>query len=54
MASGRRVTGAISSLVNTRDLHLACAKVLHVTFLVPVFRYGSETMLWKEISRVRV
>ena len=28
--------------------------VLHVTLLVPVLMYGSETMLWKEeISRIR-
>ena len=28
--------------------------VLHETLLVPVLTYGSETMLWKERSRIRV
>ena len=42
--SGRRVTVAIKSLVNVRDLQLECARVLHETFLVPVLMHGSETM----------
>ena len=54
VASGRRVLGAIRSLVNTRDLQLECARVLHETLLVPVLMYGSETMLWKEEERFRV
>ena len=55
IASGRRVAGAIKSLVNARDLQLECARVLHETLLVSVFMYGCETMLWKEkeISRLR-
>ena len=55
VASGRKVAGAIRSLVNAMDLHLASAKVLHETLLVPALMYGSETMLWKkkEISRMR-
>ena len=28
--------------------------VLHETLLVPVLKYGSETMLWKEKKRSRV
>ena len=40
--SGRRVAGAIRSLVNVRDLQLECARVLH------------ETMLWREKERSRV
>ena len=51
MASGRRVAGAIRSLVNARDLQLEYARVLHETLLVPVFMYGNETMLWKEEER---
>ena len=43
--SGRRVAGAIRSLVNARDFQLECAKVLHEIFFVPVLMYGSETML---------
>ena len=55
VASGRRVVGAaIRSLVNSRDLQFECARVLHETLLVPVFMYGSETMLWKEYERSRV
>ena len=45
VASGRRVTGAIRSLVNASDLQLECVRVLHETFLVPVLMYGSETMI---------
>ena len=47
VVSGRRVADAISSLVNARNLQLKCARVVHVTLLVPVFTYGSETMLWR-------
>ena len=41
------------ALDNARNLQLDCARVLHETLLVPVLRYGSDTMLWKEndISR---
>ena len=45
VASRRRVAGAIRSMVNARDLQLECARVVHETLLVPVFMYGSETML---------
>ena len=37
VASGRMVAGAMRSLVNTRDLQLEFAIVLHETLLVPVF-----------------
>ena len=46
--SGRRVAGAIRSLVNAKYLQLECARLLHEALLVPVLMYGSETMLWKE------
>ena len=45
VASGRRVAGAIRSLVNAKDLQLECARVLHEALLVPVPMYGSEIML---------
>ena len=45
VASGRRVAGAIRSLVNPRSLQLECARVLHEPLLVPVLTYGSETMI---------
>ena len=54
VASGRRVAGAIRSLVNARSLQLECARVLHESLLVPVLTYGSETMIWREErSRIR-
>ena len=31
------MSGAIRSLVNDSDLQIECARVLHETFLVPVF-----------------
>ena len=42
---GRRVAGAIRSVVNTKDLQIECAKVLHKPFFVSLLMYGSETML---------
>ena len=36
VASGRRVAGVITSLVNGRDLQLQCARVLHEILHVPV------------------
>ena len=36
VASGRRVAGAIRTLVNARNLQLECARVLHETLLLPV------------------
>ena len=54
VASGRRVAGAIRSLVNARDLQLECARVLHETLVVPVLMYVSETMLCKkERNRIK-
>ena len=44
VASLRRVAGAIRSLVNSRDLQLEYARILHETLLVPVLMCGSETM----------
>ena len=40
MGSGKRVAGAIRSLVNVRSLQLECAMVLHESLLVPVLTYG--------------
>ena len=54
VASERIVAGAIRSLVNTRDLKLECARVLHETLLVPILLYSSETMLWKEKEKSRI
>ena len=54
MANERRVVGAIRSLVNARDLQIECARVLLQNIAsVSVLMYGSETMLWKERSRIR-
>ena len=43
--SGRKVTGAIWFLVNTKCLHLEYVRVLHEILLIPVLFYGSETMI---------
>ena len=45
VASGRSLTGVIRSLVNTRNLHLECVKVLHESLLVPALKYGNKTMI---------
>ena len=45
VASRRKVTGAIRSLINARDLQLECARVLDETFLALVLMYGNEKML---------
>ena len=52
--SGKRVVGALRSLVNARSLHLECATVLDESLLVPVRTYGSETMIWREKERSRI
>ena len=56
VASGRKVAGAIRSLVNAKSLQLECARVLDKSLLMPAPTYGSETMIWmeKERSRIRV
>ena len=48
VASGRKVAGAIGSLVNARSLELECVIVLHESLLVPLLTYDSETVIWKE------
>ena len=54
MANERRVAGAIRSLVNAKSLKLESASVLHESLLVPILKYGSEKMIWKEErSRIR-
>ena len=54
MASGRRVAGAIRSLINAKDLQIECARVLHETLFVPVLTNDSKTILWKEKERSRI
>ena len=51
VASGRRVAGAVRSLVNARSLQLECARGLHESLLVPVLTYVIETMIWREKER---
>ena len=54
VVSERRVAGAIRSLVNSRNLHLRCARVLHETLFLNIFMYGSDTMFWKQKERSRI
>ena len=51
MARGRRIAGAIRSLINARGLKLECARGLHELVLMLVLMYGSETMMWREKER---
>ena len=55
VVSGKRVACAIRNLVNKRNMQLECARVLCESLLVPVRRYGSNTMIWmeKEMSGIR-
>ena len=54
VVGGRKIADAIRTLVIARGLQFECARVLHETFLIPVFMYSSETMMWKEeSSRIR-
>ena len=41
VASGRRLAGAIRSLVNARSLQPECARVLHQSLLMSAITYGS-------------
>ena len=50
MASGRRVLGAIKSLVNGSDLQFESGRVLHETLLAPVLIYGSERSIIKAVQ----
>ena len=54
VVSGKRVAGAIRSLVTARSLQFECARVLHESLLVPVLMYGSETMIRRKRERSRV
>ena len=47
-ASGRRVAGAIRSLVNAMGLQLEYARVFHSSLLISVLMYGNENDLEKE------
>ena len=51
--SRRKVAGSIGSPVNAMGLHLQCVRFSHKSLLVPVLMYVSETMIWKEKSRIR-
>ena len=44
LASRRRITGAFMSLVKVRSLRLECARVLHELLVVPLLKYGRETI----------
>ena len=52
--SGRRVAGAIKSLVNEKCLSLKCTRILHESMLLPVLLDGSETMVWNKKYRSKV
>ena len=54
LAIGRRVPGAINSLVNAKGLQLEGATLLHESVLLSVLIYGSKTMIQKENERSRI
>ena len=54
MASGRKVAGAIRSLVHARSLQLECTGVLHESLLVFVLTDGSEKLIWREKQSSRI
>ena len=51
---GRKVAGAIKSLVNAKGLSLECMRVLHESMLIPVLMYGSESMVWSDEYRSKM
>ena len=53
VASGRRVPGAIRSLVNARSLQLECTKVSDESLLVLVLMYGSKSIIWRRRFRIK-
>ena len=52
LGSGRRVAGAIKSLVKAMNLQLVRVMFLDEILLVPVLTHVSETILWKERTRM--
>ena len=54
VAIGRKVEGAIKSLVNARVLQLESVRMLHEVMLVLILLYGSELMIWREKERSRI
>ena len=45
VSSGSKVAGAIKNLVNFKGLQLECTSFFYESLFVPVFMYGSETMI---------
>ena len=52
VVSGRKVAGAIRSIVNAGGLQFECARVLHEALFMPALLYSSE-MIWREEERPR-
>ena len=53
-ASGERVVGVISSVVNARSLQLERDRVLRESLLVPVLTHDIEKMIGREKERSRI
>ena len=54
VVNGRKVAGAIKSLVDVKGLTLESARVLHEDVLLPVLMYSSETIVWNKMYRSKV
>ena len=52
--NGRKVAGAIKSLVDVKRLSLECASVLREGMLLPVLMYSSESRVWNKRYRSKV
>ena len=48
MKNGRKLAGAIRSLISGRGLQLECARVLDEALLMPVLMYGNESDMKRE------
>ena len=54
VSNGRKMAGAIKTLVNAKGLDIECTRVLHEAMLVQALMYGSEVMVWEKKYRTKV
>lgn len=52
--NGRRIAWAIRALINTKELSVECARLLHETMLISTLVYGGETMIWKAVLKSKI
>lgn len=54
VVGGRKVAGAIDSMVIVKELSLGYARILHVGMMLPELLYGSETIVSNRKNRSKV